>query len=428
MTEPLSAVYPRSPGSLANVMAEFDAAAAYLSLSPREIALLKEPRVSLRLKLPVRMDDSSIQVFKAYHTVHSATRGPSIGGVQFRPAVDQELVEALAFWSTHQCALLGLPFGGSWGAVECDPAELSVAELERLTRQYVVELMEIVRPDNDILMADIGTNQQIMCWLMDTYSVHCGDFAPAVVLGKPADLGGLTTPVHAAALGVDLCIRKACEHFGLRLEGARVAIQGFGKVGMNVARLLSAGGAKVIAVADVSGAYVNERGISVDEVVWHQESYGILDGLEAEVDLLKLDDPMGLFELPADILVPAAVELQVTDENVDRVQAKIVAEVAYDPVSPGADRRLYERGTLVIPDILCNAGGVSGNYLEWVQNRIGYYWPADRLRGDVRDIVGQAFDSAMQIAGEEKIPLRLAAAVLAVRRLATVVRLRGAYG
>jgi glutamate dehydrogenase/leucine dehydrogenase len=263
---------------------------------------------------------------------------------------------------------------------------------------------------------------------MDTYSMHNGDFEPAVVLGKPADMGGLAAPVHPAALGVDLCIRRACAHFGMRLEGSRVAIQGFGKVGMNLARMLFAAGAKIVAVADISGAYVNERGIHVERVAWHQESYGLLDGLEEAVDVVKLDDPLGLFELAVDILVPAAVELQVTDENVDRVQARIVAEVAYDPVSPGADRKLYERGTLVIPDILCNAGGVSGHYLEWVQNRVGYYWSGDRLRQEVCDLVGQGFDRAMKIAVEEAIPLRLAAAVLAVKRLAEVVRLRGAYG
>jgi glutamate dehydrogenase/leucine dehydrogenase len=425
---PADVRYARSPSSLANVAAEFDAAASHLKLPPQAVVHLKEPRLSLRLKLPVRMDDGSFRVFRAYHTVHSTARGPSIGGVQFRPHVDQDLVEALAFWSTHQCALLGMPFGGSWGAVECEPAELSAGELERLTRQYLAELIGIVKPNNDIITADIGANQQIMCWLMDTYSAHYRDFEPAVVLGKPADLGGLTAPVPAAALGVELCIRKACERFGLPLTQARVAIQGFGKAGKELARLLHAAGARVVAIADVSGAYVNERGIAIDRAVWHQESYGLLDGLEAELDVTKLDDPMGLFELPVDILVPAAVELQVTDDNVDRVQARIVAEVAYDPVSPGADRRLYERGTLVIPDILCNAGGVSGYYLEWVQNRMGYYWPAEQVRRDVCDLVGQAFDAAMQVAEADAIPLRLAAAVVAVKRLAAAVRLRGAYG
>jgi glutamate dehydrogenase/leucine dehydrogenase len=408
-------------------MAEFDAAARFLALSTDEAALLKEPRLSLRLKIPVRMDDGTIKVFKAYHAVHSTTRGAAIGGLRFQSRAEPELVEALAFWSTHQCALLGMPFGGSWGAVECDPATLSVGELERLSRHYLLEILSIVKPDGDILMADIGTNQQVMCWLMDTYNMHCRDFAPAVVLGKPADLGGLAADVHPGAVGVDLCIRKACAHFGMKLEGARVAIQGFGNVGMHLARMLSGAGATVVAVSDVSGAYVNERGIRVDEVAWHQESYGLLDGLEAELDVTKLSDPMGLFELPVDILVPAAVELQVTDDNVDRVKAKIVAEVAYDPVSPEADRKLCERGTLVIPDILCNAGGLSGHYLEWTQNRMGYYWPADRLREEVCDIVGHGFDSAMKVSTEKRIPLRLAAAVLAVERLAAVVGLRGTY-
>jgi glutamate dehydrogenase/leucine dehydrogenase len=303
---------------------------------------------------------------------------------------------------------------------------MSAGEIERLSRQYVLALTGIVNPENDILTADIGTNQQVMCWLMDTYSMHCRDFRPAVVLGKPADLGGMAA-IHPAAVGVDLCIRKACEHFGLELEGARVAIQGFGKVGMNLTRLLRAGGATIVGVADISGAYVNERGIDVDGAVWHGQSYGLLDGLEAEIDVEKLADPSGLFELPVDILVPAAVELQIRDDNVDRVKARIVAEVAYDPVSPGADRKLQERGTLVIPDILCNAGGVAGNYLEWVQNRMGYYWPAERVTHDVRDLVGQAFDHAMKISTEEAIPLRLAAAVLAVKRLAAAAGLRGAH-
>jgi glutamate dehydrogenase (NAD(P)+) len=416
----------RPPSSLANVMAEFESAARFLSLSPNETALLREPKLSLRLKLPVRMDDGDIRIVRAYHAIHSVTRGPSIGGLRFLPRVDPDLVEALAFWTTHQCALLGLPFGGSWGAVECDPAALSGAELERLTRQYVVELIGIVKPDNDILTADIGTNQQVMCWLMDTYSMHRGSFEPAIVLGKPTDLGG-AAPVHPAAVGVELCIRKACEHFGRKLEGARVAIQGFGKVGMNLARLLDAGGARIVAVADVSGAYVNDRGIRVDGAVWHQQSYGLLDGLEAEIEVEKLDDPSALFDLPVDILVPAAVELQVRADNVDRVQAKIVAEVAYDPVSPEADRKLQERGVLVIPDILCNAGGVSGNYLEWVQNRMGYSWPAERTTREVRDIVGQGFDEAMAIATAESIPLRLGAAVLAVKRLAATLGLRGVH-
>lgn len=417
----------KSLSSLVNAMAEFDLAAKYLSLSDDQIAFIKEPRCSLRLKLPVQMDDGKIKVFIAYHTIHSIMRGPSIGGVQFRPDIDLETVEALAFWSTHRCALLGIPFGGSYGAVKCDPAMYSIGELERISRRYMAELVELIKPNNDVLTADIGTNQQIMCWFMDTYAAHYGDFTPAVVMGKPTDLGGAASNVYPVAIGVDLCVRKACEHIGLNIKGAKVVIQGFGKVGMNVACLLAKAGAKIIAVADISGAYMNEKGINVEEVIWHQQSYGILDGLEGELDVAKMDDSLKIFELPVDILVPAAVELQITKENVPGVSARIVAEAAHDPVSPVADEELYKKGTLIIPDILCNSGGVGGYYLEWVQNRMGYYWVADRMQEEVSQIVGRAFDQAMEIAKKESISLRLAAAVLAVKRVVTAAGLRGVY-
>lgn len=417
----------KSLSSLENVMAEFDAAASHLSLEPGLIAFIKEPRCTLKLNLPVQMDDGRIKNFKAYHTIHSIIRGPSIGGVQFRPNIKPETVEALAFWSTHRCALLGIPFGGSYGAVECEPSLFSVGELERISRRYVAELVDLIKPNNDILTSDIGTNQQIMCWFLDTYSAHLGNYTPAVVAGKPTDLGGATCPIYPAAIGVDLCIRRACEQIGLNIAGAKVAIQGFGKVGMNVARLLAKAGAKIVAIADISGAYANENGINIDEAIWHQQSYGILDGLDGETDVAKLDDPLKIFELPVDILVPAAIELQITKENVDNVRARIVAEAAHDPVSPIADKRLYERGVIVIPDILCNAGGVSGYYLEWVQNKMGYYWSPERMQQEVSQIVSRAFDQAMEIAREESIPLRLAAAVLAVKRIVQAARLRGIY-
>lgn len=417
----------RSLSSLANVMAEFDAAAKYLSLDADHIAFIKQPRCTLKLRLPVQLDDGKIKVFDAYHTVHSIMRGPSIGGIQFRTNIRWETVEAFAFWSTHRCALLGIPFGGSYGAIECDPANYSVGELERISRRYMAELADIIKPNNDILTADIGTNQQVMCWFMDTYSMHHGDFSPAVVLGKPTDLGGIKAPINLASIGVDLCIRKACEHKKLAIKGAKVAIQGFGKVGMNVAKLLADEGAKIVAIADISGAYANEQGIDIDEAVWHQQSHGILDGLDGELSVQKLDDPKELFELPVDILVLAAIELQITEENMTGVKAKIIAEVAHDPISPKADRHFHEKGTLVIPDILCGAGGVAGYYLEWVQNRLGYYWPVERTQNEVRDVVGSAFEGSMEIARSGLIPLRLASAVLAVKRLAKAAELRGVY-
>jgi glutamate dehydrogenase (NAD(P)+) len=284
-----------------------------------------------------------------------------------------------------------------------------------------------LNPNNDILTSDIGTNQQIMCWLMDTYSEHFNDHISSVVTGKPLDLGGIKYSVFPVALGVNLCIKKACQHLDLDLAGSKAAVQGFGKVGMSVARLLSKAGVRVIAIADVSGAYVNERGINIEEAIWHQQSYGILDGLEGEMAVEKMDDPSKIFELKVDILVPAAIELQITNENVSSVEAKIIAEAAHDPISPRADQKLYEKGTLIIPDILCNSGGIAGSYLEWVQNRMGYYWTAERMDEEVTNIVGRAFDKALDIAVRDSIPLRLAAATLAVKRVADTARLRGVY-
>lgn len=419
--------FSRSLSSLANVMAEFDAAARRLSLSPDQIAFIKEPRCTLKLKLPVQLDGGKVQVFPAYHTIHSIMRGPCVGGVQFRPAISWETVEAFAFWSTHRSALLGIPFGGSAGAVECDPSMFSASELERISRRYVAELSDVIKPNYDMLTSDIGTSQQIMCWLMDTYSMHCGNFEPAVVLGKPTDLGGTFAPVNLAAVGADLCVRRALKLKNLGIEGATVAIQGFGKVGMNTARLLSSEGAKIVAVEDISGAYFNKNGINVNEVCWHQESYGILYGVEADVDVKKLSDPKEMFALDVDILVLAAIELQITEENAHEVKAKIVAEIAHDPVSPAADRILYQKNVLVIPDILCGGGGMAGYYLEWVQNRMGYYWTAQRMQNEVRHIVGNAFDNVTEIANKNKIPLRLAAAELAVGRLSRAAKLRGVY-
>lgn len=413
--------------SLANVVREFEIAADFLSLSPDQRSFIEEPRFSVQLKLPVRLDSGKIKVFRAYHVIHSIMRGPAIGGVQFRPNINLAMVEALAFWSTHRCALLNIPFGGSYGAVECDTASYSIGEMERISRRYVAELSELINPDNDILTADIGSNQQVMCWFMDTFSMHKGEYAPAVALGKPADLGGTLFNVYPTAAGAYLCIEKACDSLKLKIKDAKVAIQGFGKAGMNIAQLLYNAGAKVTAINDVSGAYCNENGINIPEVVWHQQSNGILDGLEGEADVCKMNDPQGMFELPVDILIPAAVELQITEQNMFGVRAKIIAEVAHDPVSPIADRYLYEKGVLIIPDILCNSGGTVGRYLEWVQNRTGYYWAHERVHGEMQKIIGSAFDSVMALARKNSASMRLAAAVLAVGRIARAAELRGVY-
>lgn len=408
-------------------MAEFDSAAKFLSLSQDQTAFIKEPRLSLRLKFPVQMDNGHIKIFKAYHTVHSIVRGPSIGGIQFRPKIDLGMIEALAFWSTHRCALMNIPFGGCAGGVEVDQADHSAAEIERIARRYVSELSSIIGQDNDLLTADIGTNQQIMCYFMDTYSMHSGDFSPSVALGKPVGLGGIGTSVPPVVIGADICIRKAAKHIGLEIKDSRVVIQGFGKVGLNLAKLLFEAGAKVIGISDITGAYVNPNGINITEAIWHHQSYGILDGLENEIDVEKLGNPLQLFELQTDILVPAAVEMQITKANMSKVNAKIIAEIAHDPVSPEADRALHDRGVIVIPDILCNSGGVTGHYVEWVQNRTGYYWTEERNRDEISKIVDKAMDEVIEISSNEKIPLRLAAAVIAVKRISKAASLRGVY-
>lgn len=417
----------QTPRSLQNVTAEFDAAAEHLALDNRQTAYIREPRASTRFKLPLRRDDSSVQCLKAYHSVHSVMCGPAIGGIQFRPAITQEMVEALAFWATHRCALLGIPFGGCAGAIEGDPADFSAGELERLSRQYALELSQHIHPNASVLTADIGTNQQTMCWIMDTYSMNRGAYTPAVVLGKPVDLGGAAGSEHSTAIGAELCVRKACNRARIDLHGARIAIQGFGKVGARLAQSLAADGARIVGIADITGAYVNDEGIPVREMVWHQQSYGLLDGVESEVDVHKLDDPLKLLSLPVDVLILAAVELQITEENVDDVRARVVAEVAHDPVSPGADQRLFERNVLVIPDILCNAGGVAGHYCEWAQDRLGYYWTPERMRSEIQTLVGNAFDRVIALSDRERLSLRFAAATLAVQRVADTARLRGYY-
>ncbi len=419
--------YRTLPGSLQNVKGEFQAAAKYLGLPEDLIQSFEQPQYSVRMNLPVRMDNGKIRTFTAYHSIHSTKKGPAVGGIRYREGIDQKMVDAFAFWSSNRCALLNIPFGGSSSAVDCDPATCSVGELERITRAFVVSASSFLGPDHDVLTSNHGTNQQVMCWIMDTYSRHMKKHSPAVVLGKPLDLGGMHTSNHPVAVGVELCIRRAAEKLGIPIKGARVAIQGFGSVGAPLVKSLHDAGAKIVAVADITGAYVNEDGINVDELLWHRDSYGMLYGAESELNVEKMEDPFGVFELPVDILIPAAVELQITEENVDRVNAKIIAEVAFDPISPEADRALAKRGVWVIPDILCNSGGVSGNYLEWVQNRMGYYWKSNRVTQEIERLVGQAFDACSKVMVKEGIPMRLAASVCAVRGVVRAAEMRGSH-
>jgi glutamate dehydrogenase/leucine dehydrogenase len=415
------------PSSLENVRGEFEAAARHLGLQDDLIQVLEQPQYSVRMNLPVRMDNGRLRNFTAYHSIHSTKKGPAVGGLRYRNGVEQRIVDAFAFWSSNRCALLNIPFGGSSSAVDCDPATCSAGELERITRAFVVSAASFLGPDFDVLTSNQGTNQQIMCWLMDTYSCQTKRHAPAAVLGKPLDLGGMKLKTHPVAVGAQCCIERAAAENAIDMNGARVVIQGFGSVGAPLVRGLRDSGAVIVAVADITGAYVNENGINVDELLWHRDSYGMLYGAESELDVEKMDDPLEVFEIPVEILIPAAVELQITEENVDRINAKIIAEVAFDPVSPEADQALTERGVLVIPDILCGSGGVSGYYLEWVQNRMGYYWNESRVRAEIERLVGRAFDNCTAVMARDNVSMRLAASVCAVSGIFKAVEMRGSH-
>lgn len=412
-----------------SALIQFDKAATMLKLSESQIAMVKEPRRITEVNLPVRMDDGSIQIFKGFRVQHSVVRGPAKGGIRFHPNVTVDEVKALAFWMTYKCAVVGVPFGGGKGGVVVDPNTLSRNELENLSRRYFAEMSDIFGPDSDVPAPDVNTNPQIMCWMFDTYSMHKKQYLPAVITGKPLELGGSEGRSEATAQGMVFTVRDACEHLNINLKKATVAIQGFGNAGSFAAKLLHDDGAKIVAISDVSGAYYNPAGIDVDAALntCRKNKTWLLKGLEKNTKCEKLDDPMKLLELEVDILIPAALENQITDENAENVKAKIIAECANGPVTPGADDILERKNIFIIPDILCNAGGVTVSYLEWVQNRMGYYWSKDRVNEDLEKIMTKAFDQVYDLAQKNKVNMRIAAFMLAIDRVTKAAELRGLY-
>jgi glutamate dehydrogenase/leucine dehydrogenase len=412
-----------------SALKQFDKAAAMLKLSESQIAMVKEPRRITEVNLPVRMDDGSIRIFKGFRVQHSIVRGPAKGGIRFHPQVNVDEVKALAFWMTYKCAVVGVPFGGGKGGVAVDPNELSKAELENLARRYFAEMSDLFGPDSDIPAPDVNTNPNIMCWMFDTYSMHKKQFIPAVITGKPLELGGSKGRSEATAQGMVFCVNEATRHLNIDLDKATVAIQGFGNAGSFAAKLLYDKGAKIIAISDVSGAYHNPDGIDIDAAieVCRKNNTWKLDGLESNTNVHQMDDPMKLLELDTDILIPAALENQITEENAANVKARIIAECANGPVTPEADDILDEKGVFIIPDILCNAGGVTVSYLEWVQNRMGYYWTKDRVNEDLERIIVKAFHEVLHKSEENRVPMRIAAFLLAIDRVTTAAGLRGLY-
>jgi glutamate dehydrogenase (NAD(P)+) len=407
-----------------NALLQFDAAARRLRLSENQIAMIKLPRRMTEALLPVRMDDGTIRNFRAFRVQHNMARGPAKGGIRFHQDVTIDEVKALAFWMTFKCAVVGIPMGGAKGGVVVDPRGLSPGERERLSRRYMAELIDLFGPDSDVPGPDVNTGPQVMGWMLDTYVMHKRDYLPAVITGKPMELGGSAGRQSATSRGLHCCVHQAADRLGLKLRGATAAIQGFGNVGSNAARFFAKDGVRIVAISDAEGAYRNNAGIDVEEAIAHVARRGTLIGFKGATRMRRASQ---LLELPVDILVPAALENQITAENARRVRARIIAEGANGPTTPSADRVLERQGTFVIPDILCNAGGVTVSYLEWVQNRIGYYWPEERVNEDLQRIMVSAFDHVYTTMRKRRVSMRIAAFMVAIQRVTEASELRGLY-
>ncbi len=410
---------------------QFDEAAKILKLTENQVAMIKEPRRMTEVSLPVRMDDGSIRIFKGYRCQHSIARGPAKGGIRFHPNVTADEVRALAFWMTYKCAVVGVPFGGGKGGVVVDPRELSTNELERLARRYIAEMADLFGPDMDVPAPDVGTNAQIMAWMMDTYSMHYKNFLPAAITGKPLNLCGSEGRKKSTSQGLVYCVREMIqhEHVGKDLKNAKVAIQGFGNVGSYAGEILNRMGASIVAISDADGGFYNEKGINMKTALEYVEKSPTktLKDFEKVCKVGKYDDQMKVLEEEVDILIPAALEAQITQENADRIKAKVIAEGANGPTTPEADEILYQKGVHIIPDILANAGGVTVSYLEWVQNRMGYYWDEETVNRDLERIMVKAFHDVMSTAKEYRVKMRTAAFIVAIERVRSVAEIRGLY-
>ncbi|HRI80321.1 MAG TPA: Glu/Leu/Phe/Val dehydrogenase, partial [Cyclobacteriaceae bacterium] len=386
--------------------------------------VLKVPAKQVIVSLPVTMDDGSIRVFEGYRVVHSTILGPSKGGIRFDPGVHLDEVKALAAWMTWKCAVVDIPYGGAKGGVKCNPREMSAGEIERLMRAYTLAMIDIFGTDKDIPAPDMGTGPREMAWLMDEYSRTQGMTVNAVVTGKPIVLGGSLGRTEATGRGVMVTTLAAMGKLKINPYNATCAVQGFGNVGMWAARLLAERGLKVVAISDLSGAYYNEKGIEIDKAVQYREgNKGTLDGY-AEAQKISGQE---ILELPVDILVPAATEDVITVKNASKIKAKLIVEGANGPTSSKADSIIYEKGVSVVPDILANAGGVTVSYFEWVQNRLGYKWTAERVNRRSDRIMKDAFDNVYRVATEYKVSMRIAAYMVAIDKVAKTYKYRGGF-
>jgi glutamate dehydrogenase (NAD(P)+) len=408
---------------LRSALAQFDDAAKRLRLDPGIRAVLRVPKRELAVNFPVEMDDGRIQVFSGHRVQHNLARGPAKGGIRYHPEVDVDEVRALAMWMTWKCAVVRLPFGGAKGGVVCDPKVMSQRELERMTRRYATEISGLIGPDSDIPAPDLNTGPQTMAWIMDTYSMHHGYSVPAVVTGKPLSIGGSEGRLEATGRGVVYCIEQAAEHLGMKLAGARVAVQGFGNVGEPTVRLLHALGARIVAVSEETGGVYHPEGLNPADLLRYKQEMGSVVGAPRTQPLSNEE----VLEVDCEVLVPAAVASVITERNATRIKARIVAEGANGPTTPAGDRVLQERGVFVVPDILCNAGGVTVSYFEWVQDRDAYFWSADEINGRLQRIIVGAFQDVLRFSQQHDVPLRVGATMLGVSRVAEASATRGIY-
>ena len=406
-----------------DALVQFNIAADKLGLDAGMRDVLGHCKRELTVNFPVKMDDGSVKVFTGHRVQHNLARGPAKGGIRYATTVTLDEFKALAMWMTWKCAVVGIPYGGGKGGITVDPKKLSQRELENLTRRYATEISIIIGPERDIPAPDVNTGPQTMAWIMDTFSMHRGYTVPAVITGKPLELGGSLGRKEATARGAQYTIIQAAKQLGLDLKGATVVVQGYGNAGSIAARLMDEEGCKIIAVSDTQGGAYNPKGIEPKAILKHKEKTTTVVGFRGTEKVTNEE----LLEIPCDILIPAATEQVITEQNAPRIKPKIIAEAANGPTIPEADEILYANNVLVIPDILCNAGGVTVSYFEWVQDLQNFFWTEDEVNAKLKMIMDASYAAVQQMAAQHKVHMRTAANMLAVSRVAKATELRGIY-
>ena len=423
LTAPVSISHENEKNPWLAAAARFDEAAMRLKLDDGMCKVLRTPAKEITVNIPVQLDDGRIEVFTGYRVQHSLARGPAKGGIRFAPDVTLDEVRALASWMTWKCAVVNIPFGGGKGGVICDPNLLSDLELEKLTRRYTSEIMDFIGPERDVPAPDVNTNEKVMAWIMDTYSMHQRHTATGVVTGKPMPLGGSRGRPEATGRGCMMVTLKALKQLGIPYGQARVVIQGFGNVGGMAAKLMKAAGFKIVCIVEYDGAVYNANGLDIAALDKHRKETGSITGFAGGEEMDKAE---AMF-LECDVLIPAATENVITSQNADRIHCKILCEGANGPTTPLADLVLAEKNVFVIPDILANAGGVTVSYFEWVQDRQGFFWNEQLVNSRLQDIMDESFDAVVEFAEKHRVNNRIAAYMLALDRVATAIRLRGIY-